>query len=121
MWLTQVAVKIIDKDKLDKATAAKLFREVKIMKMLNHDHVVRLYEVIDTPAELFLVLEYVPGGELFDYLVTHGRMKEKDARRHFRQIVSAVAYCHSRHVIHRDLKAENILLDANMNIKVCTS
>jgi serine/threonine protein kinase len=88
------------------------------MKMLNHDNVVRLYEVIDTPSELYLVLEYVPGGELFDYLVAHGRMKEKDARRYFRQICSAVNYCHQMRVIHRDLKAENILLDANMNIKV---
>ncbi len=81
-------------------------REVRIMKSLNHDNVVRLYEVIDTATELYLVLEYVEGGELFDYLVAHGRMKEKDARRHFRQIVGAVHYCHTMHVIHRDLKAE---------------
>ena len=113
-----MAVKIIDKEKLDKATSKKLFREVRIMKMLNHDSVVRLYEVIDTPEELYLILEYVPGGELFDYLVAHGRMKEKDARKHFRQIVSAVTYCHSMRIIHRDLKAENLLFDANMNIKV---
>ncbi|KAI8916365.1 kinase-like domain-containing protein [Gorgonomyces haynaldii] len=114
----KVAVKVIDKEKLDKATAKKLFREVRIMKMLNHESVVRLYEVIDTPDELYLILEYVPGGELFDYLVAHGRMKEKDARKAFRQIVAAVSYCHSMRVIHRDLKAENLLMDANMNIKV---
>jgi MAP/microtubule affinity-regulating kinase len=114
----KVAVKIIDKTKLDKATSKKLFREVKIMKMLNHPSIVRLYEVIDTPEELYLILEYVPGGEVFDYLIAHGRMKEKDAREHFRQIVSSVAYCHSMHVVHRDLKAENLLLDANLNIKV---
>jgi len=114
----KVAVKIIDKSKLDKTTAKKLFREVRIMKLLNHPHIVRLYEVIDTPKELYLIMEYAAGGEIFDYLVAHGRMKEKEARRHFRQIVSAIDYCHSLHVIHRDLKAENLLLDANMNVKI---
>eukprot|EP01137_Pigoraptor_chileana_P016733 Opistho-2@6102 len=114
----KVAIKIIDKTKLDKSTAKKLFREVRIMKLLNHEHVIRLYEVLDTPKELFLVLEYAPGGEIFDYLVAHGRMKEKEARKYFRQIVSAVDYCHRLHIIHRDLKAENLLLDANLNIKI---
>ncbi|KXS19059.1 kinase and ubiquitin-associated domains of Mark3PAR-1 [Gonapodya prolifera JEL478] len=114
----KVAVKIIAKDKLDPATAKKLFREVRIMKMLNHPHIVKLYEVIDTPKELYLVMEYAQGGEIFDYLVAHGRMKEKDARRIFRQIVSAVSYCHNMHVVHRDLKAENLLLDEAMNVKI---
>ncbi|KAI9189429.1 hypothetical protein H9P43_000862 [Blastocladiella emersonii ATCC 22665] len=114
----KVAVKIIDKSKLDKATSKKLFREVRIMKLLNHPHIVRLYEVIDTPRELYLILEYVPGGEIFDFLVARGRMKERDARRYFRQIVSAVDYCHRLHIIHRDLKAENLLLDANLNVKI---
>ncbi|KAJ3091008.1 Map microtubule affinity-regulating kinase [Quaeritorhiza haematococci] len=114
----KVAVKIIDKTKLDKNTAKKLFREVRIMKLLNHPHIVRLYEVIDTPKELYLIMEYAAGGEIFDYLVAHGRMKEKEARRHFRQIVSAIDYCHALHVIHRDLKAENLLLDESMNVKI---
>ncbi|KAL7750248.1 hypothetical protein RI367_004421 [Sorochytrium milnesiophthora] len=114
----KVAIKIIDKAKLDKQTSKKLFREVRIMKLLNHQHIVRLYEVIDTPKELYLILEYVPGGEIFDFLVSKGRMKEKDARKYFRQIVSAVDYCHNLRIIHRDLKAENLLLDANMNVKI---
>ncbi|KAI8918663.1 kinase-like domain-containing protein, partial [Powellomyces hirtus] len=114
----KVAVKIIDKSKLDKTTSKKLFREVRIMKLLSHPHIVRLYEVIDTPKELYLIMEYASGGEIFDYLVAHGRMKEKEARRHFRQIVGAIDYCHSLHVIHRDLKAENLLLDGNMNVKI---
>jgi MAP/microtubule affinity-regulating kinase len=113
-----VAVKIIDKTKLDSSATQKLFREVRIMKLLNHPHIVKLYEVIDTPDELFLVMEYVSGGEVFDYLVAHGKMKEDVARKHFRQIVSAVDYCHSLKVIHRDLKAENILLDDKFNVKI---
>lgn len=64
------------------------------------------------------VLEYASGGEVFDYLVEHGRMKEKEARQKFRQILSAVEYCHARGIVHRDLKAENLLLDANMNVKI---
>ena len=63
-------------------------------------------------------MEYASGGELFDYLVAHGRLKEKEARAKFRQIVSAVQYCHQKRIIHRDLKAENLLLDGEMNIKI---
>jgi serine/threonine-protein kinase SIK3 len=55
---------------------------------------------------------------LSDHLVAHGRMNEKEARKKFKQIVAAVSYCHSRHVVHRDLKAENLLLDAALNIKI---
>ena len=109
---------MIDKTKLDKTTRPKLYREVRIMKQLNHDNIVRLYEVIDTTDYLFLVLELASGGEIFDYLVSHGRMKEKDARKFFRQIVSAVDYCHQKRIIHRDLKAENLLLDNYLNIKI---
>uniref|UniRef100_A0A3Q2E8F7 non-specific serine/threonine protein kinase n=1 Tax=Cyprinodon variegatus TaxID=28743 RepID=A0A3Q2E8F7_CYPVA len=95
-----------------------LFREVRIMKLLNHPNIVKLFEVIETDKTLYLVMEYASGGEVFDYLVAHGRMKEKEARAKFRQIVSAVQYCHQRRIVHRDLKAENLLLDADMNIKI---
>ncbi|KAJ4949209.1 hypothetical protein JOQ06_020727, partial [Pogonophryne albipinna] len=95
-----------------------LFREVRIMKMLNHPNIVKLFEVIETEKTLYLVMEYASGGEVFDYLVAHGRMKEKEARAKFRQIVSAVQYCHQKCIVHRDLKAENLLLDADMNIKI---
>ncbi len=91
------------------------------MKLLNHPNIVKLYEVIDTPTELYLFMEYASSGEIFDYLVAHGRMKEKEARRIYRQIVSAIEYCHNLHVIHRDLKAENLLLDSNMNVKSAES
>ncbi|XP_007473585.1 MAP/microtubule affinity-regulating kinase 3 isoform X10 [Monodelphis domestica] len=92
----EVAIKIIDKTQLNPTSLQKLFREVRIMKILNHPNI----------------------GEVFDYLVAHGRMKEKEARAKFRQIVSAVQYCHQKHIVHRDLKAENLLLDADMNIKI---
>merc|ERR1719282_1056039 len=114
----EVAIKVIDKTQMNQASIQKLNREVRIMKKLDHPNIVRLYEVIETEKTLYLVMEYASGGEVFDYLVAHGRMKEKEARQKFRQIVSAVQYCHQRGIIHRDLKAENLLLDAEMNMKL---
>ncbi|XP_044764173.1 serine/threonine-protein kinase MARK2-like isoform X2 [Coccinella septempunctata] len=114
----EVAIKIIDKTQLNPGSLLKLFREVRIMKMLDHPNIVKLFQVIETEKTLYLVMEYASGGEVFDYLVLHGRMKEKEARAKFRQIVSAVQYCHQKRIIHRDLKAENLLLDSEMNIKI---
>ncbi|XP_073348624.1 MAP/microtubule affinity-regulating kinase 3-like isoform X3 [Pagrus major] len=114
----EVAIKIIDKTQLNPTSLQKLLREVRIMKILNHPNIVKLFEVIETEKTLYLMMEYASGGEVFDYLVAHGRMKEKEARAKFRQIVSAVQYCHQKHIVHRDLKAENLLLDADMNIKI---
>ncbi|CAF0849941.1 unnamed protein product [Adineta ricciae] len=114
----EVAIKIIDKAQLNPTSLQKLFREVKIMKGLDHPNIVKLFEVIETEKTLYLVMEYASGGEVFDYLVAHGRMKEKEARSKFRQIVSAVQYLHQKHIVHRDLKAENLLLDAELNIKI---
>lgn len=96
----------------------KLLREVSIMKLLNHPNIVKLFEVIETEKTLYLVMEYINNGEVFDYLVKNGRMKENVARQKFRQIVSAVQYLHSKNIIHRDLKAENLLLDNNLDVKI---
>uniref|UniRef100_A0A8D2ZYT0 non-specific serine/threonine protein kinase n=1 Tax=Scophthalmus maximus TaxID=52904 RepID=A0A8D2ZYT0_SCOMX len=101
----EVAIKIIDKTQLNPNSLQKVIY-------------LKLFEVIETERTLYLVMEYASGGEVFDYLVAHGRMKEKEARAKFRQIVSAVQYCHQKHIVHRDLKAENLLLDADMNIKI---
>ncbi|XP_061514944.1 MAP/microtubule affinity-regulating kinase 3 isoform X26 [Anopheles gambiae] len=114
----EVAIKIIDKTQLNPSSLQKLYREVRIMKMLDHPNIVKLFQVIETEKTLYLVMEYASGGEVFDYLVAHGKMKEKEARAKFRQIVSAVQYCHQKRIIHRDLKAENLLLDSEMNIKI---
>uniref|UniRef100_A0A8C6BX29 Serine/threonine-protein kinase SIK3 n=1 Tax=Monodon monoceros TaxID=40151 RepID=A0A8C6BX29_MONMO len=114
----KVAIKIIDKTQLDEENLKKIFREVQIMKMLCHPHIIRLYQVMETERMIYLVTEYASGGEIFDHLVAHGRMAEKEARRKFKQIVAAVFFCHCRNIVHRDLKAENLLLDANLNIKI---
>ncbi|XP_069470404.1 serine/threonine-protein kinase SIK2 isoform X2 [Ambystoma mexicanum] len=115
---SEVAIKIIDKSQLDAVNLEKIYREVQIMKMLDHPHIIKLYQVMETKSMLYLVTEYAKNGEIFDYLANHGRLSEPEARRKFWQILSAVEYCHSRKIVHRDLKAENLLLDNHMNIKI---
>lgn len=117
-YLQQVAIKIIDKTCLDDVNLAKTYREISILKLLRHPHITRLYEVMESKNKIYLVTEYAPRGEIFDHLVANGRMKEEEAARVFAQMISAVSYCHGKGVVHRDLKAENVLLDNDMNIKV---
>ncbi|XP_050301981.1 uncharacterized protein LOC126740116 isoform X2 [Anthonomus grandis grandis] len=113
-----VAIKIIDKTVLDEENLTKIFRETAILKKLRHPHVTRLYQLMETKQTIYLVTEYASNGEIFDHLVAKGRMSEPEAKRVFSQILAAVSYCHSQGVVHRDLKAENLLLDHNFNIKL---
>ncbi|KAK7882474.1 hypothetical protein WMY93_028648 [Mugilogobius chulae] len=115
---TQVAIKIIDKTRLNPSNLENIYREVQIMKLLNHPHIIKLYQVMETKDMLYIVTEYAKNGEMFDHLTSHGRMSEDEARKKFWQILAAVDYCHRHHIVHRDLKTENLLLDANMNIKL---
>jgi len=106
----KVAVKVIDKMKLDQATRMQMLQEVSLMKLVQHPNVVRLYEVIDTQTKLYLVLELGDGGDMYDYIMKHeGGLGEERARIYFRQIVTAIQYCHRLHVVHRDLKPENVV------------
>jgi len=115
----KVAVKILNKAKIKQlGMEEKVQREINILHLCTHPHIIRLYEVIDTPTDIFLVNEYVSGGELFDYIVSKGRLSADEARNFFHQIVSGVEYCHFQKIVHRDLKPENLLLDANLNIKI---
>ncbi|XP_076381695.1 serine/threonine-protein kinase SIK2 [Megalopta genalis] len=115
---TEVAIKIIDKSQLDFINLEKVYREVSIMKQLEHPHIVKLYQVMETKNMIYMVCEYASKGEIFDYIARYGRMGEPRARATFAQILSAVEYCHETGVAHRDLKAENLLLDAQMNVKI---
>ncbi|CAF0810215.1 unnamed protein product, partial [Didymodactylos carnosus] len=106
----EVAIKIIDKTQLNPTSLQKLFREVKIMKGLDHPNIVKLFEVIETEKTLYLVMEYASGGKNVRFLFCKQFDNDK--------IVSAVQYLHQKHIVHRDLKAENLLLDVELNIKI---
>merc|ERR1719188_1784185 len=86
--------------------------------MIQHPNIIKLYEIIETPQQLLMIMEYCSGGELFDHIVERGRIPEKDACRFFQQILSGVEQVHGMNVVHRDLKPENLLLDEKNNIKI---
>ncbi|XP_024398873.1 CBL-interacting protein kinase 23 [Physcomitrium patens] len=114
-----VAIKVLDKDKILKhKMVQQIKREISTMKLVKHPYIVQLLEVMASKTKIYIVLEYVTGGELFDKIVHQKRLIENDARRYFQQLIDAVDYCHSRNVYHRDLKPENLLVDANGNLKI---
>ncbi|XP_068654012.1 CBL-interacting protein kinase 23-like isoform X1 [Aristolochia californica] len=114
-----VAIKIIDKEKVLKhKMIGQIKREISTMKLIKHPNVIRLFEVMASKTKIYIVLELVVGGELFDKIASIGRLKEDEARKYFQQLINAVDYCHSRGVFHRDLKPENLLLDSYGVLKV---
>ncbi|CAK9148032.1 unnamed protein product [Ilex paraguariensis] len=115
----KVAIKILNRRKMKSPDMEeKVRREIKICRLFVHPHIIRLYEVIETPVDIYVVMEYVKSGELFDYIVEKGRVHEDEARKLFQQIISGVEYCHRNMVVHRDLKPENLLLDSRGNVKL---
>eukprot|EP00792_Barthelona_sp_PAP020_P007230 TRINITY_DN3127_c0_g1_i3.p1 TRINITY_DN3127_c0_g1~~TRINITY_DN3127_c0_g1_i3.p1 ORF type:complete len:565 (+),score=176.91 TRINITY_DN3127_c0_g1_i3:31-1695(+) len=116
---SKVAMKVLEKRRIvDAVDMERISREIHILKLISHPYVLRLFEVINTPNHIYLVTDFATGGELFDYIVARGRLKEREACRFFHQISEGVDYCHKHHVIHRDLKPENLLLDEHKNIKI---
>lgn len=114
-----VAIKILDKDKIQtRNMGAQIKKEISIMKMINHHHVVGVRDVFATSAKIFIVLEFVGGGELFDKIANEGKLPEDKARFYFKQLVEGLDHCHSNGVCHRDLKPENLLLDTEGNLKI---
>lgn len=115
----KVAVKILNRQKIKSLdVVSKIRREIQNLKLFRHPHIIKLYQVISTPTDIFMIMEYVSGGELFDYIVKHGKLQEHEARRFFQQIISGVDYCHRHMIVHRDLKPENLLLDHNRHVKI---
>merc|ERR1719207_415071 len=107
-------MKWLDKKRMDD----KVLREISNHRSLSHDHVIKAEDVLETGDKVCIVLEYAPGGDLFDYIVRHVRLKVEEAKRIFRQLIDGVGYCHEQMVVHRDIKPENILMDADFNIKL---
>ncbi|KAM0023969.1 putative protein kinase CAMK-CAMKL-CHK1 family [Helianthus debilis subsp. tardiflorus] len=114
-----VAMKLLDRATIIKHKMVdQIKREISIMKLVRHPHVVRLHEVLASRTKIYIILEFITGGELFDKIVRHGRLSEAESRRFFQQLIDGVEYCHSKGVYHRDLKPENLLLDSQGNLKI---
>lgn len=114
-----VAIKILDKEKiLRHKMIGQIKREISTMKLIKHPNVIRMYEVMASKTKIYIVMEFVTGGELFEKIAHCGRLKEDEARKYFQQLINAIDYCHSRGVFHRDLKPENLLLDSKGVLKV---
>uniref|UniRef100_A0A1L8DKU6 Protein kinase domain-containing protein n=1 Tax=Nyssomyia neivai TaxID=330878 RepID=A0A1L8DKU6_9DIPT len=115
----EVAIKTIKKCKIEtEADLIRIRREVQIMSSVQHPNIIHIYEVFENREKMVLVMEFAAGGELYDYLSERKVLSEEEARRVFRQIATAVYYCHKHKICHRDLKLENILLDENGNAKI---
>lgn len=111
----KVALKILSNQKIDRAS---LQREIDVQRLVSHPYVVKLHDVIETESITAIALEFVPGGDLLEFLLSQVRLPEDEARRLFQQLIVAVQHCHRCMVAHRDIKPENILLDANRNIRL---
>ncbi|XP_054799000.1 CBL-interacting serine/threonine-protein kinase 8-like isoform X7 [Prosopis cineraria] len=114
-----VAMKVLDRSTIiEHKMVDQIKREISIMKLVRHPNVVRLHEVLASRTKIYIILEFITGGELFDKIVHHGRISEAESRRYFQQLVDGVDFCHSMGVYHRDLKPENLLLDSQGNMKI---
>ena len=115
--IIDVSRDIVDADGLN--LREQTMREINILRLVGgHENVIELLDVFDTPTYVFLVFELCVNGELFDHLEREERFSEKKARRIMKQVFEALKHCHSKGVIHRDIKMENILLDEDQNIKL---
>jgi 5'-AMP-activated protein kinase catalytic alpha subunit len=113
------AIKILDRSKiLSLRINDQIRREIGTLKLLKHPNVVRLHEVAASKTKIYMVLEFVNGGELFDKIAVKGKLSEHEGRRLFQQLIDGVSYCHDKGVYHRDLKPENVLVDRKGNIKI---
>ena len=115
----KVAIKILEKSKIiEKDDLERIFREMKIIKQLNHQNIVKVYEIFENNEYYFIIMDYCEGGELFDYIVKKERLKEEETAYFFYQIINGIEYIHSKGIVHRDLKPENLLLKGDKILKI---
>ena len=114
-----VALKSLNKSELtDKDQKDKLLREVSLLLKLRHNHVVKIYETIESEHHIIIVMEICAGGDLLNYVRKRRRLKEPVAKKIFKQILDGLCYIHSKSIAHRDIKLDNILLDGRGNVKI---
>ena len=117
----KVAIKIMDKQQIlsDELNKERVLSEISILKIVRHNNIIKLYEVMETPQKIYLVMEYCDGGELFDYIVSKQHLSEKQACVFFQELIDALTYLHSQNIVHRDVKPENILLESSGKSLTC--
>ena len=115
----KVAIKILEKAKiLDRKDHKNIIQELTILKKIRHPHLVRLYQLIETSSKIYIVTEYVAGGELYQNIISKGKLEESVAKRYFWQLMQGLKYLHDNNIVHRDLKPENIMTDSDSTIKI---
>ncbi|KAK9864289.1 hypothetical protein WJX84_010483 [Apatococcus fuscideae] len=115
----EVAIKVLDKAALVQASmVGQIKREISILQNLHHPNIVDLKEVMASQDKIYMVMELVPGGELFDQVIADGPFKESQSRRVFQQLLDGLEYCHVQGIYHRDLKPENVLLAKDGSVKL---
>ena len=114
----EVAIKILEKSRIEHSDVKRVETEIKILKSLHHKNIIQLYSIFQTQNKLYLIMEYANGKELFDYIVKNKKLKEEEACKFYQQLISGIEYIHKLNIVHRDLKPENLLLDSKKNIKI---
>lgn len=116
----KVAIKILNKQRMQQLSGDvnKIQKEINILKKIRHKNLIQLYEIMESKTNLFLIMEYCPKGELFDYIVKRKKLTEYTACKFFQHLIDGVEYMHSVKIVHRDLKPENLLLDDKINLKI---
>ena len=111
----KVSIKILEKDKIqDKEDSKRISREIKILKLLNHPNIIKIYQIIEDSKNYYIIMEYAKGGELFDYIVKKKHLSEKESSIFFYQLINAIEFIHKKNISHRDIKPENLLLKSNL-------
>ena len=115
-----VAIKILDKMILNNTPDdyQSVKQEINILKTVKHKHIVQLYEVLQTPRHIFIIMEYCEGKDLLDYILTKNKLSEEESLKFFQQLINALFYLHSQNIAHRDIKIDNMLLDRNRDLKL---
>ena len=115
----KVAIKLLEKKKItEKKDLERIFREMSIVKNLNHPNIIKTYEIFENEKYYYIIMDYCKGGELFDYIVKKGRLNEEETSFFFYQIINGLEYIHSKNIVHRDLKPENLLLTDKNKLKI---